>query len=452
MNNLEHHASQLGEGSSIWYKLAPLLKDPDNPMKVLLHMADRYGPVIPVNMAGERLVLITDPDYFKHVLVSKIDNYIKYFDGLKPIFGKSMITLDGKLWQKVRMPQQPAFHPDAFDGYIPYFNQAIHEKMDKWAELAKSGETVEMVEQTWTLAADMICKALFDRDMPFNPHVVFKYVKTYTDVLQHKEIRKQKQSGDVFEVTEADVAKAMEAWWSVPPALFSASPRENRENTLMQLIQEAAADPEIPEFDQEQATDELKQYLWAGTETTALTLSWAMYLVSTHPEAAEQIRKEGERVCGDRDPEAQDYPALQYARSVIQETMRLYPPVWGLIRTAVEADEIAGKEIKPGDRVVLFNYGAHHNAKYWEDPEEFKPERWMDPAAKKRVKYSYMPFGAGKRSCPGGAMSQLENTLALTIMLRRFRPEYVGLEPPGINPTVTLTPRGGLLFKIHELS
>ena len=76
----------------------------------------------------------------------------------------------------------------------------------------------------------------------------------------------------------------------------------------------------------------------------------------------------------------------------------------------------------------------------------------MGDAAKKRVKYSYIPFGAGKRSCIGGAMSQVENTLALSQLLRRFRPEYVGTEPAGINATVTLTPRGGLNFRIHELS
>lgn len=452
MSNLESHAGQLGEESSIWFKLTPLLKDPENPMRVLLQMAERYGPVIPIRMGNEKIVLVTDPEYFKHVLVSKADNYIKYFDGLKPIFGKSMITLDGALWQKVRMPQQPAFHPDAFAGYIPYFNQAIRSKMNIWADLAKSGETVEMVEQTWTLAADMICKALFNRDMPFNPHVVFKYVKTYTDVLHHKEIRLRKQASDVFEATEADAAKAMEAWWAVPPALFDASPRETRERTLLHMIEEAVADPDVPEFDHEQAVDELKQYLWAGTETTALTLAWALYLVSKHPEAADRIRKEGEAVCADREPNAEDYSALQYTRAVIQETMRLYPPVWGLIRTAAGPDEMAEKQVEAGDRIVLFSYGAHHNPNFWEDPSEFRPERWMDGASKKRVKYSYMPFGAGKRSCPGGAMSQLENTLALTFLLRRFRPEYVGLEPPGINPTVTLTPRGGLLFKIHELS
>lgn len=445
------HIGKLGDESSIWFNLTPLLKNPENPMGLLLQMADRYGPVIPVNMANQRVVLVTEPEYFKHVLVTNADNYIKYFDGLKPIFGKSMITNDGVLWQKIRMPQQPAFHPNVFGDYIPYFNTAIKDKMDIWASFAQSGETVEMVEQTWTLAADMICKALFDRDMPFNPHFVFKCVKTYTDVMNHKEIRLKKQSDELFEITDEDTAKAVKEWWSVPLAVLGADPRESREQTLLKMIEAAVADPDMPEFDQQQAIDEIKQYLWAGTETTALTLSWALYLTSQHPEAAVRIRREGETVCGDREPTADDYSKLQYTRAVIQETMRLYPPVWSLIRVAAEDDVIAGKDIRAGDRIVLFSYGAHHNPKYWDDPEEFRPERWMDKT-KKQVKYSYIPFGAGKRSCPGGAMSQVENTLALSLLLRRFRTEYVGLEPPRINATVTLTPRGGLLFKIRELS
>lgn len=449
----ETHVQQLGEESSVWFKLSALTRGHnDNPMRTLMQMTERYGPVIPVNMANQRVVLICEPEYFKHVLVTKADSYIKYFDGLKPIFGKAMITHDGALWQKIRMPQQPAFHPDIFAEYIPYFNTAIKTKMGQWAELAKTGETFEMVEQTWTLAADMICKALFDRDMPFNPHFVFKCVKTYTDVMNHKEIRLKKQSGELFEISEEDTAKAVEAWWSVPPAVMAADPREHREKTLLKMIEAAVADPNIPEFDQQQAVDEIKQYLWAGTETTALTLAWALYLVSQHPEAAERVRREGEAVCSDREPTAADYSALLYTRSVIQETMRLYPPVWGLIRVASEPDEIGGKKINVGDRIVLFGYGAHHNPKFWDAPEEFRPERWMDKSAKRQTKYSYIPFGAGKRSCIGGAMSQVENTLALSILLRRFRPEYVGPIPAGINATVTLTPKGGLHFRIRELS
>ncbi len=444
------HAQQLGEDNSIWYQLMPLMKGGVNPMAALMKMGERYGGVIPVNMGGQRVVMLTKPEHFKRVLVTKVDDYIKYFDGLKPIFGKSMITHDGVLWQKIRMPQQPAFHPDMFAEYIPYFLAAIDAKMELWKELAASGEEFEMVEQTWTLAADMICKALFDRDMPFNPHFVFGCVKTYTDVMNHKSIRVKKVAGEEFEITQEDAAKAMDVWAGVPPQVMAADPREMRERTLLKMIEDAVANPDIPEFDQAQAIDELKQYLWAGTETTALTLAWAMYETSKNPEAAARIRAEGEAVYGDREPTAADYSALSYTRAVIQETMRLYPPIWGLMRTAAKPDEIDGKEIKAGDRIMMFAYGVHHNPKYWEDPEDFKPERFMGDAVKKRVPYTYIPFGGGKRSCIGGAMSQVENTLALSILLRRFRPEYTGIEPPGLNATVTLTPRGGLKFKMHE--
>ena len=447
------HTQGLGDENSIWFKLTALQRGNEhNPMATLMQLGERYGGVIPVNMGTQRVVFLTEPDHFKRVLVTKVDDYSKYFDGLKPIFGKSMITHDGSLWQKIRMPQQPAFHPDMFAEYIPYFLTAIRSKMDLWAGLAKTGESFEMVEQTWTLAADMICKALFDRDMPFNPHVVFKCVKTYTDVMNHKQVRLKKVHGtDEFEVGEEDTAKAMEIWAGVPLAVMAANPREARERTLLTMIEAAVADPEIPEFDRQQAIDELKQYLWAGTETTALTLAWALYELSKKPEAAERIRAEGAQVYGDREPTSADYGSLAYTRAVIQETMRLYPPIWGLIRVAEKADEIGGKEIKPGDRIVLFAYGTHHSAKYWEEPESFKPERFMGDAAKKRKPYTYIPFGGGKRSCIGGAMSQVENTLALSILLRRFRLEYVGAEPPGINATVTLTPKGGLHFRVHEL-
>jgi cytochrome P450 len=445
------HTEGLGEASSIWFQLMPLMKATgNNPMQTLMRLSDKMGGVITVKMGDHRVVMLSEPEHFKHVLVTKVDNYIKYFDGLKPIFGKSMITHDGALWQKIRMPQQPAFHPDMFAEYIPYFLTAIRAKMQLWEGIAKTGESFEMVEQTWTLAADMICKALFDRDMPFNPHVVFKCVKTYTDVMNHKAVRVKVAAGADFEITDEDTAKAMEVWAGVPPQVFDANPREARERTLLAMIEAAVADPTIPEFDQQQALDELKQYLWAGTETTALTLAWAMYETARNPDAAERIRAEGEQVYGDREPTSADYGSLVYTRAVIQETMRLYPPIWALMRVAEKPDEIGGKAILAGDRVMMFAYGTHHSAKYWDDPEAFKPERFMGEAAKKRKPYTYIPFGGGKRSCIGGAMSQVENTLALSMLLRRFRLEPMAKEHPGISATVTLSPRGGLYFKVHE--
>jgi cytochrome P450 len=214
----------------------------------------------------------------------------------------------------------------------------------------------------------------------------------------------------------------------------------------------AAEEAGLPGWDHAQVLDEIKQYLWAGTETTALTLGWTLYLLSRHPQVADRIRREADEVYGTRAPSAADIERLTYTRSVMLEALRLYPPAWAIIRTAVGDDEIAGQKIKAGDRVVLCPYVIHHNEKNWEDPEAFRPERFEPGSIKKRVKYSYLPFGAGKRFCLGGQLSQMEVTLALTQLLRRFRPEYAGAAPPRVSASVTLIPKGGLPFRLHELS
>jgi len=286
--------------------------------------------------------------------------------------------------------------------------------------------------------------------MPFNPHAVFGAVKAYTDVANHKAIRVKKMTGEASEVSDdMAAAQAIAAWLSLPDAVIGATPLSDREKTLLNMLQHAESDPVAPEFDHQQVLDEIKQYLWAGTETTALTLGWIFYLLSQHPEVTEKIRREGEEVYGDREPRWEDIQKLTYTRAVMLETLRLYPPAWALMRTAVQHDEIGGYKIAPGDKIVLSPYMVHHNPKYWDDPETFDPTRFLPGRIKKRVKYSYLPFGAGKRFCLGGQLSQLETVLALTMLLRRFRPEYLGDVPAKISPTVMMTPKGGFPFRLH---
>ena len=297
--------------------------------------------------------------------------------------------------------------------------------MARWEKFAASGETIEMVEETWTLAAEMVCKALFDREMPFNPHFVFGQVKTYTDVMNHKSIRLknvQRREGDHRRgCGQGDGGLGRDA----RDGDGSRHHRPSRED-VAKMLEDAEADPDFPEFDRQQVIDEIKQYLWAGTETTALTLAWSLYLLSQHPEALERIRAEARAVCGERDPVWNEVQQLTYTRMVIQETMRLFPPIWALIRIAAGDDEIGGHKIKAGDKVVILAYVMHHSPKYWEEPEKFDPERFAPERAKKRVKYSYLPFSAGKRSCIGGALSQIENTLALVQLCGASRPNMSG--------------------------
>jgi cytochrome P450 len=446
------HVQSLGEAESVWFKLG-LLTNETHPMQVLMRLSDRYGGCVPINIKDDRIFFISDVDGIEQVLVKNVDKYGKYFDGLRPIFGNSMITIDGALWQKIRMPQQPAFTPKMFGEYLPYLLSSVKDKTEEWAQFAETGESINMLEETWGLAASMVCKALFDRQVPFNPQVIFRAVKTYTDVGQHRQIRQKKVAGQTEVSTAEGAADAILKWLSVPSTVLAAEGIGGRETTLLSMMRGAVANPDTPEFTEAQIIDEMKQYLWAGTETTALTLAWCFYLLHLNPHVAERIRREGEDTYGDRMPTWEDIHGLTYTRSVIQETMRLYPPIWSFMRQAVAEDEIGGHKVKPGDKMVMCAYIIHHHPKYWQDPEHFDPSRFSPENATKRAKYSYLPFGAGKRSCIGGALSLVENTLALTQLLRRFRPEYLGQVPAGISATVTLTPeKGALPFRIRTLS
>src|SRR4029078_13240570 len=129
-----------------------------------------------------------------------------------------------------------------------------------------------------------------------------------------------------------------------------------------------------------------------------------------------------------------------------------FPPIWALIRIAAGDDEIEGHQVKTGDKMVILAYGLHHSPKYCDEPEKFDPERFAPERANKRQKYTYLPFAAGKRACIGGALSQIENTLALVQLLRRFTPDYVGPKPAKMHAPVPLCPKGGLLFRIRELN
>jgi cytochrome P450 len=439
------------EMQGIWRKLA-VLRNSGNPLDLLMQLARRRDGCLELQDQSQRIFLFTAVDHFKHVLATNSANYGKYLDGMKPIFGGSMITLDGAPWQKMRTVQQPAFHPNMICGYVPHFLAAIGSRMDKWAEFGEAAGPVDICEETWALAADMTCRALFDRETPFDPQIVFRAVKSFTSVTNHESVRLRCVDDQLARDGGSVIAQATRTWVDLPRTILDAAPIQERARTLLGFIQEAAADLETSEFGQQQVLDEIKQYIWAGTETTALLLAWALYLTSVHTEVAERVRQETSEVFDDREPTPADYSKLAYTRNVIQETMRMYPPIWSLTRTAEADDVIGSHEVKRGDTMVLCTYAAHHDPRYWDNPDRFDPGRFTAERAKARQPYSYLPFGGGKRACIGGAMSQVETVLALALFLRDFDLEYAGENPAAINLTVTLSPKNGLPMRIRRRS
>ena len=180
-------------------------------------------------------------------------------------------------------------------------------------------------------------------------------------------------------------------------------------------------DPEGKPMAPELIRDEMASIFLAGHETTALTLGWAFYLLSQHPEAERRLHEEVDRVLGDRPIRFEDVPQLTYARAVIDETLRLYPPVHIFSREAINDDEIAGQRVPAGSYITIASWLLHRHEKFWEEPKAFRPERFLPPEIQKVQHFAYIPFGAGSRVCMGKHLGLLEATLLFAQVAQTFR-------------------------------
>jgi cytochrome P450 len=190
--------------------------------------------------------------------------------------------------------------------------------------------------------------------------------------------------------------------------------------------------------------DQVLTIVMAGHETTAKALTWTLYLLDRHPEAAQAVYDEVDRLPADRLPTAADLPGLETCTRAIKEAMRLYPPVWLISRRAVEPDVIDGYDVPAGTLVCVSPYVLHRDARYWPDPESYLPDRFAGEHG--HVSHQYLPFGGGPRICVGQHFAMAEATLVLAVLLRTLRLELVPGFPVEPEALVTLRPRHGMLM------
>jgi cytochrome P450 len=204
----------------------------------------------------------------------------------------------------------------------------------------------------------------------------------------------------------------------------------------------------------DQLRDEIVTIFIAGHETSALTLTWAWYLLAQHPDIEARLHTEIDSLLRDasgnvRLPTADDLPRLEYARRIIAEAMRLYPPIWAVGRRALADVQIGGYTLPAGALVLIPQYVVHHDARWWPDPERFDPERWQPEVADTRPKFSFFPFGGGTRICLGEQFAWMETTLVLAVLASRWRLRRANDHPVSIRPAVTLRPNGPVMMRVE---
>jgi cytochrome P450 len=197
-----------------------------------------------------------------------------------------------------------------------------------------------------------------------------------------------------------------------------------------------------------QLRDECITLFVAGHETTALTLTYALYLLARHPEADARLAAELESVLDGRSPAADDLRRLPYTEAIVKESMRLYPPAWAIGREPVRDVSIGGWFVPAGAQIMIPQWALHRDRRYFDAPDEFRPERWLEPSARELPRFAYFPFGGGPRVCIGLSFAMLEAVLVLAVLARRHRFERVNGTKLRLTPTITLRPRGGLALRI----
>jgi enediyne biosynthesis protein E7 len=415
--------------------------------------AQTYGDAVRMAIGPKTLYFFNHPDYAKHVLADNAANYHKGI-GLaqaKRALGDGLLTSEGELWRKQRRTIQPAFQAKRIAQQAGAVVEESARLVARLRTLAGTGP-VDLTRELTGLTLGVLGRTLLDEDLGGHASISHSF-----EAVQDQAMFDMVTIGAVpswlplprqvrFRRARADLQRVVDDLVAVRDA--SAGP--SRDDVLSRLIESVRqeADPKVGRL---RMRDELTTLLLAGHETTASTLGWSFYLIDRHPEVVRRLHEEAVDVLGDRDPVYEDLQRLKYTAMVVEEAMRLYPPVWMLSRIAQEPDEIGGYPVPAGADVVICPYTMHRHPGLWPDPERFDPERFDPDRPSGRARYAYIPFGAGPRFCVGNNLGMMEATFVIAMVMRELRLELVPGYPVVAEPMLSLRVRGGLSVTVRSI-
>ncbi|MDH4256929.1 MAG: cytochrome P450, partial [Gammaproteobacteria bacterium] len=374
-----------------------------------------------------RTYFVNDPDEIRRILVRRHVKYRKGpgFERVEMLLGNGIIVSDGDVWRRARTMVQPAFSRQNVHRLLDTMIVCCERRAERWQAVAASGGVLNITREMSEFALELILRAIFGPDYDNrilqggeNPFAFLSQDATrdLSVVMKMHKLRKF-----LLQVVEAR----------------KASPEVEQYDFLSMYID--ATDKDGRHFSDRELIDELITLIVAGYETSAGTLNWAWYLLATHPGAEATLLAEARRLMPDRDAITIDSVTdMHYAQAMLEETLRLYPPVWLYSRRSLEADELTEYDIPPDTDIFLSPYILHRTAEFWEDPDRFEPARFGQDSAYAKGERPYFPFSLGPRRCLGEYFSFLEMKIHLGYLLQRFRLEPVDDRFPGLDLGINL--------------
>jgi cytochrome P450 len=422
-----------------------------DPAGFLLGAARDHGGVVRLQLGPYLTHLVVDPAAVNRVVVENHRNYErgKLYEQFKLVMGRGLLTSDGNYWRGHRRGVQPLFLSKAVGAIVPNVVEATNEMLDRWERSARDDEPVDLVTEMLRLTMVTLSRSLFGYDVDKAVPAVKQVVDASLELMfMHGMISEKLPRW----VPNSRNRKIREVQTFLDE--FAATIRDNHARTgqgpLVELM-EAAVDPATGlRWTDEEIRDELITVYMAGHETTATSAAWTLHAIAGHSWIDEELTGEAQRVLSGRDPVLEDADRLPYAGMVVQEALRMYPPIWIYPRDAIGDDELNGYHIPAGSSVVLSPLVSHRNPELFPDPDVFDPQRFAGDAVKKLPRLSYYPFGGGPRMCVGNLMALLELKIIISMIVQRFRLEPVsGDDVPYGHSIISLRPEGELRVRLR---
>ena len=414
-------------------------------------MQREFGQAATVRLLGNfTLVMLFDPAYIRSVLTENPRNFTsrEFNFVLKSLLGNGLLNIDGEHHRQQRRFVQPAFHKKRVESYAAIMTQHTQEMLATW----QRGEVRNVAEELQSLTLRIVAKSLFDVDLQTHSRDLGQ---AFSDVILFPNGRML--SWKKWLRIDADFTpygRFMRGIRTLDQTVFDliAERRQNPRDTgdvLSMLL--AAQDDDGTVMTDQQIRDEVMTLFAAGHETTANNLAWTLYLLAQYPEAMATLCAEVHTVLGDRTATIEDVAQLPYTDMVIKESLRLFPPAWGIGRRATEPFTLGEWRLPAGQFVLMSQWVTHRMPEIWgADAAEFRPERF-DPAHPQDVpQFAYFPFGGGPRMCIGMPFAHLEARLLLATIVQQFQPKLV----PGFrvvpDPMITIRPKYGLQMVLDQ--
>jgi cytochrome P450 len=406
------------------------------------------GDVSYVQMGNQPLYFVNHPDLIRDVLVVSADKFVKgrALQRTKSLLGNGLLTNEGASHLRQRRMIQPAFHRTRIAEYSRSMVDAAERMVDTWHD----GEVRDIDRDMMRLTLQIVAKTLFGADLTDEADRVGNAMTTLVDLFNYlllpfsellerlplpHSIRLKRARRTLDEIVYGFIHERRRT-------------REDRGDLLSMLLN-ARDEEDGSAMTDEEVRDEVLTLFLAGHETTANALTWTLMLLSQNPGAEAKLHHELGRVLSGRAPGMDDIPGLTFTEAVIAESMRLYPPAWAIGRKAVVDHELGGYRIPATSVVLVSPFVTHRDARFWDDPLEFRPERWLSLSVKQAGQQNiYFPFGGGVRRCIGEAFAWTELILLIATIASGWKLTLEPHQKIGVDPKITLRPKFGMKMRV----